>query len=192
MEKNRNIVRLTESQLNNLITESVREALNEGLIGGAMRSAYSNGRYDNDKSYQKGVGAYIKGLGTSKKNYDMWKNAYKDDKKKYSNGEFDGCEPDGEYENWTPKAMHQNYVDVNAENALLNKPGFGGKITRAAAVPLIGAANLAGRIARRFGGKQVSESQMYDELIEMINESSINTKIDRIVSESINKILKNK
>ena len=148
---------INESQLRAIVAESVKRVLKEGIMGRAMRNVYNDAKngytqgYDNFSDFAKGARDYVKNQDS-----DFEQERYKQYKQDYKNA---------------PKNSEER--GYYAQNALANKPGLGGRITRAASVPLQTGAYLAGRIARRFGGNsQVKEAKIYAEVLRMINEDA--------------------
>ena len=148
---------INENQLRAIVAESVKRVLKEGIMGGAMRNVYNDAKngyaqgYDNFSDFAKGARDYVKNQDS-----DFEQERYKQYKQDYKNA---------------PKNSEER--GYYAQNALANKPGLGGRITRAASVPLQTGAYLAGRIARRFGGNsQVKEAKIYAEVLRMINEDA--------------------
>ena len=156
----KNTVRLNEAQLRKIVADSVKKCLEESILGGTLRRFYHSGKYDNEKL--SGVGDYIKGDGnTDNDSYNFWKGEYKKDKenlKKNPVSNPNGKNGRGGYSNWTNKAVAQDFVDNNASNAMMAKPGLGGKLARAASVPAIAAAHLAGRMGRKRNPEPTDES----------------------------------
>ena len=148
---------INENHLRAIVAESVKRVLKEGIMGGAMRNVYNDAKngytqgYDNFSDFAKGARDYVKNQDS-----DFGRERYKQYNKQYKNA---------------PKNSEER--GYYAQKALENKPGLGGRITRAASVPLVTGAHLAGKIARRFGGNsQVKEAKIYAEVLRMINEDA--------------------
>lgn len=148
---------INEAQLRQIVAESVKRVLKEGIMGGAMRNVYNDAKngyaqgYDNFSDFAKDARDYVKNQDT-----DFGRERYKQYKQDYKNA---------------PKNSEER--GYYAQKALENKPGLGGRITRAASVPLVAGAHLAGKVARRFGGNsQVKEAKIYAEVLRMINEDA--------------------
>jgi hypothetical protein len=170
------VVSIYENRLREIVAECVKNVLNEGMLGAAMRNAYNSGRYDDDKggSITNGLGDYIKGdKDADRDSYKTLKGWYKDAKNYYKQNPVsnpNGKNGVGGFSNWTNKAVAQYDMGYNGSQAMYNMPGVGGKLARAATVPAMVGANLAGRIARSLGGRKLEESQIYEEVKKVLED----------------------
>ena len=112
---------INENHLRAIVAESVKRVLKEGIMGGAMRNVYNDAKngyaqgYDNFSDFAKDARDYVKNQDT-----DFGRERYKQYKQDYKNA---------------PKNSEER--GYYAQKALENKPGLGGRITRAASVPKV-------------------------------------------------------
>ena len=160
-------IKLSESQLKNIIKESVSEVLSEAGFGAAMRGIYRNAKNSDEPIYNgekvtdliKATAGYINGDSDNNKHperYKQTKSDYLQHKKDFDKSQIknpNDYSGHGGYENYTNMEYEKDFIDSEGITALEQMPGIKGKISRAAAVGGAPFAHVAGKIARNFDTK---------------------------------------